>query len=204
MKEWFQIKKRHIYIQKLPFIYCKKIGDLIITEKIMDQKDVRNKTIHIAFSENEITQIDKYCKLNDIKLTTRTAFIREAIFDNIRRIKNPKDYSPIGQKFDGEQISEFLKEIKTSNKQQKEILNRLVIVDQIQTNFKVLKNMAKEPEIEKNEKLIVVLLTEHKKLKPLKIMKLSGLSSHKIYDVISNDNIFSINMNGEVVLKNGE
>ena len=64
--------------------------------------------------------------------------------------------------------------------------------------------MVKEPEIEKNEKLIIKLLKVHKKLKPLKIMKLSGLSSHKIYDVISNDNIFSINMNGEVVLKNGE
>ena len=64
--------------------------------------------------------------------------------------------------------------------------------------------MAKQPETEKNEKLIIALLKEHKKLKPLKIMELSGLSSHKIYDVISNDNIFSINMNGEVVLKNGE
>ena len=64
--------------------------------------------------------------------------------------------------------------------------------------------MSKHPEIEKNEKLVIELLTEHKKLKPLKIMKLSGLSSHKIYDVISNDNVFSININGEVVLKNGE
>ncbi|GAI59405.1 unnamed protein product [marine sediment metagenome] len=64
--------------------------------------------------------------------------------------------------------------------------------------------MAKQPEMEKNEKIIIELLTEHKKLKPLKIMDLSGLSSHKVYDVISNDNVFSININGEVVLKNGE
>ncbi len=64
--------------------------------------------------------------------------------------------------------------------------------------------MAKQPELEENEKIIIDLLTKHKKLKPLKIMKLSGLSSHKVYDVISNDNVFSINMNGEVVLKNGE
>ena len=170
----------------------------------MDQKDIRKKTIHIAFSENEITQIDKYCKYDEIKLTSRTEFIRQAIFEKIRRIENPEDNNPISKKFDGDQISEFLKEIKSSNKQQKEILKRLLIVDQIQTNFKMLKNIVKEPEIEKNEKLIIVLLTEHKKLKPLKIMKLSGLSSHKIYDVISNENIFSINMNGEVVLKNGE
>ena len=170
----------------------------------MDQKDIRKKTIHIAFSENEITQIDKYCKHDEIKLTSRTEFIRQAIFEKIRRIENPEDNNPISKKFDGDQISEFLKEIKSSNKQQKEILKRLLIVDQIQNNFKMLKNIVKEPEIEKNEKLIIVLLTEHKKLKPLKIMKLSGLSSHKIYDVISNENVFSINMNGEVVLKNGE
>ena len=170
----------------------------------MDQKDIRNKTIHIAFSENEVSQIDKYCKHDKIKLTSRTEFIRQAIFDKIRRIENPEVNNHISKKFDVDQISEFLKEIKSSNEQQKAILKRLIIVDQIQSNFKVLKNMAKQPEIEKNEKQIIELLTKHKKLKPLKIMDLSGLSSHKIYDVISNDNVFSINMNGEVVLKNGE
>ncbi|MBA7700214.1 hypothetical protein ES703_108923 [subsurface metagenome] len=170
----------------------------------MDHKDIRNKTIHIAFSENEISQIDKYCKHDKIKLTSRTEFIRQAIFDKIRRIENPEVYNHTNKKFDVDQISEFLKEIKASNEQQQEILRRLIIVDQIQTNFKVLKNMAKQPEMEKNEKIIIELLTKHKKLKPLKIMDLSGLSSHKVYDVISNDNVFSINMNGEVVLKNGE
>jgi len=170
----------------------------------LDQKDIRSKTIHIAFSENEVSQIDKYCKHDKIKLTSRTEFIRQAIFDKIRRIENPEVNNHISKKFDVEQISEFLKEIKSSNDQQKEILKRLIIVDQIQSNFKVLKDMAKQPEMEKNEKLVIDLLTEHKKLKPLKIMKLSGLSSHKTYDVISNENVFSINMNGEVVLKNGE
>ena len=166
--------------------------------------DIRNKTIHIAFSENEVSQIDKYCKHDKIKLTSRTEFIRQAIFDKIRRIENPEVNNQISKKFDVDQISEFLKEIKSSNDQQKEILKRLIIVDQIQSNFKVLKDMAKQPELEANEKIVIDLLTEHKKLKPLKIMKLTGLSSHKIYDVISNENVFSINMNGEVVLKNGE
>lgn len=158
----------------------------------------------MAFSENEVSQIDKYCKQDKIKLTSRTEFIRQAIFDKIRRIENPESYNHISKKFDVDQISEFLKEIKSSNEQQKEILKRLIVVDKIQSNFKVLKEMAKQPELEENENLLINLLTEHKKLKPLKIVKLSGLSSHKIYDVISNDNIFSINMNGEVVLKNGE
>ena len=175
-----------------------------ITKKRLDQKDIRNKTIHMAFSENQVSQIDKYCKQDKIKLTSRTEFIRQAIFDKIRRIENPESYNHISKKFDVDQISEFLKEIKSSNEQQKEILKRLIVVDKIQSNFKVLKEMAKQPELEENENLLINLLTEHKKLKPLKIVKLSGLSSHKIYDVISNDNIFSINMNGEVVLKNGE
>ena len=175
-----------------------------ITKKSLDQKDIRNKTIHVAFSENEISQIDNYCKHDKIKLTSRTEFIRQAIFDKIRRIEEPELYNSISKKFDVDQISEILKEIKSSNDQQKEILKRLIIVDQIQSNFKVLKDMAKQPELEANEKIVIDLLIEHKKLKPLKIMKLSGLSSNKIYDVISNENVFSINMNGEVILKNGE
>ncbi len=113
----------------------------------------------MAFSENEVSQIDKYCKQDKIKLTSRTEFIRQAIFDKIRRIENPESYNHISKKFDVDQISEFLKEIKSSNEQQKEILKRLIVVDKIQSNFKVLKEMAKQPELEESLLLGGALLT---------------------------------------------
>ena len=53
-----------------------------------DPKDVRTKMVHISFSENETEELDEYVK--ESSLTTRTAFIRDAIADKIIRIKNPE------------------------------------------------------------------------------------------------------------------
>lgn len=53
-----------------------------------DPKDVRNKMIHLGFSENDIEEIDEYVK--ESSLNTRTAFIRDAISEKINRIKNPE------------------------------------------------------------------------------------------------------------------
>ncbi|MHA1874889.1 MAG: ribbon-helix-helix protein, CopG family [Promethearchaeota archaeon] len=166
----------------------------------LNPQDKRNKLIHLAFSQNEITEIDKHVKQAN---TSRTEFIRQAIQDKIMKIENPELFNPASN-VNTSDFSEFLKEIKTSNKQQKIILEKLSIVKQIQDNFTLLKTIAKEPEIMENEKIIIDILKEHGPLKPLKIMDLADLRSHKVYDVISNENVFSININGKVILKNGE
>lgn len=58
--------------------------------KFKDTKDIRDKAIHLAFSENEITQIDTIVKEN--YYGTRTNFIRVAIFDKKMLLEKPELY----------------------------------------------------------------------------------------------------------------
>jgi len=167
----------------------------------IDPEDKRTKLIHLAFSPNEIQEIDKHVKQAN---TSRTEFIRQAIQDKIMKIKNPEMFDKTTSNFNPSEFDEYVRNIKLTVKQQNEILEKLAIVNQIQDNFTLLKSMAKQPEIAKNEKIIIDLIKEHGPLKPLKIMDLADLRSHKVYDVISNENVFSININGKVILKNGE
>ena len=162
-----------------------------------DPKDIRNKLIHLAFSENEITKIDKY--VDDGNYPTRTEFIRQAIFDKFDRTENPDLF--MTKTSNNGNLSEFLEEVRANTEQQKEILKTLPILNKIQQTLGILKTLTKQPEIEKNKKIVIDLLKKHKHLKPLKIMELSKLASHEVYDVISDDSLFIININGEVELK---
>lgn len=162
-----------------------------------DPKDIRDKMVHLAFSENEIISVDKY--VEECNYPTRTEFIRQAIFDKINRIENPELF--MTKTTNNGRISEFLEEVKANNEQQKEILKKLGILDEIQENLGILQTLTNRPEIEKNKKIVIELLKKHKHLKPLKIMELSKLASHEVYDVISDNSLFIININGEVELK---
>lgn len=162
-----------------------------------DPKDIRDKLVHLAFSENEIIEIDKF--VDEGNYPTRTEFIRQAIFDKINRIENPDLF--MTKTTNNGKISEFLEEVRANNEQQKKILKKLGILNEIQQTLGILKNLTKRPEIEKNKKIIIELLKKHKHLKPLKIMELSKLASHEVYDVISDESLFMININGEVELK---
>ncbi len=162
-----------------------------------DPKDIRDKMIHLAFSENEVTKIDKY--VDDGNFPTRTEFIRRAIYDKIDRIDNPEVF--MTKTVNNGRIFEFLEEVRANNEQQKEILKTLPILNEIQQTLGVLQTLTKRPEIEKNKKIVIELLKEHTHLKPLKIMELSKLASYEVYDVISDNSLFIININGEVELK---
>ena len=162
-----------------------------------DPKDIRDKMVHLAFSENEITKIDKY--VDNGNYPTRTEFIRQAIFEKINRIENPDLY--MTKTTNNDKISEFLDEVRVTNEQQKEILKKFTVLNEIQDTLGILQTLTKRPEIEKNEKIVIELLKKHEHLKPLRIMELSKLASHEVYDVISNKILFIINLNGEVELK---
>lgn len=162
-----------------------------------DQKDIRNKFIHLAFSENEITKIDKY--VDEGNYPTRTEFIRQAIFDKFNRIENPDVF--MTKTINNGEISDFLEEVRTNNEQLKKIFKILPTLHEIQQTLGILQTLTKQPEIEKNKKIVIELLKKHKHLKPLKIMEMSKLASHEVYDVISDDSLFIININGEVELK---
>lgn len=166
----------------------------------MENKEKRDKTVHIAFSKSELTNIDKYRKESN---STRSNFIRNAIYEKIRRIDNPNIFNNIGLG----PINQELLEKLINNQEKQEKLNKIIeqklkVIDQIYANLSLLEKSKENGELARNEQIVIELLKEHKHLKPMKLMKLSGLPSYRIYDVISNAKLFKINVNGEVELIN--
>lgn len=164
----------------------------------MENKEKRDKVVHIAFSENELNNIDKYCKDSN---STRSNFIRNSIYEKIRRIDNPNIFNGIGLG----PINQELLEKLINNQEKQEKLNKIIeeklnVIDQIYENLSILEKEKENGELARNEQIVIEILKEHKHLKPLKLMKLSGLPSYRIYDVISNSKLFKINVNGEVEL----
>ncbi len=158
----------------------------------------RDKIVHIAFTENEIKEIDKYRKEFN---TTRSNFIRNAITEKIRSIKNPNIYNGIGS-INKEILEKLLRNQEKQENYSKIISKKVETLDKILVNLALLKEERKN--LVKEEQIIIKLLKDHEKLKPLKLIELSELPSNVVYDVISNDKMFSITMNGEIKLNDND
>ena len=162
-----------------------------------DPKDVKNKLVHMSFSENELEEIEKY--VLESPVVTRTAFIREAISDKINRIKNPELF--MTKTVNNGKIGEFLDEIRGLTATQKQIVDQLKDFDELKSSLRTLQTFVRKTETHNNEKIIVDLLKTHKHLTPVKIIEKTELSEEEVIECISNDSLFAYNINGEVELK---
>jgi len=154
----------------------------------------RDRMVHIAFTENELKEIDEYRREFN---TTRSSFIRNAITEKIRIIKNPNIHIGIGS-INQELLEKLFINQEKQEKYHKIISKKVEILDKILVNLSLLREERKN--LVKEEQIIIKLLRDHEKLKPLKIIELTKLPINIIYDVISNDKLFGITMNGEVKL----
>ena len=161
-------------------------------------QDLRNKSVHLAFSENEIADLDKYREK-----TTRTQFIRQALNDKYIRIEHPEMFGGGSSSSNNENVLELLNKINISNDDIKKFL-KTTLVKEINKTLKVLKTMVNEPIVEKNKEIVINILKEHGKLRVPKLMELSNLRNHEFYDVISDDSLFSLSPKNEIEYINSE
>ena len=146
----------------------------MVKTNFKDEKDLRNKTIHLAFSENELNEIDKHVGKNS---TTRTAFIRDAIWRKITLKTSEQSTSQFSDS-NSDLIFEYLEEIKKD-------IKRMNITKEIQGIFSTLKMMSGENKASKNMEIVDKVLKEHDgKLKITKLMSETGLNG-LVYDVLA-------------------
>ena len=150
----------------------------------------RDKRIHIAFNESELEEIDKYRKESK---TTRSNFIRQAIFEKIRRIENPE--INIGNM---ENINDLMTQLLNGQKKQQEvnklIMERATTGKDLKNSFNALKGLVKNANGKIKRMKIINLLKAHGSLRINKLIELSGFSKETIYELIADQEIFSINL----------
>jgi len=150
----------------------------------------RPNLIHVGFTKEEKEDIIKYSGETNMKITE---FIREAIFDKIRKIKNPELFTT--QKgYESNDIKQVLSMVTENKEDVKKALEQLDSLIKIKGTLNGLSTMVHKPDLMEKELAIVELLKVHTSLKIQKIIELTGYSKENIYDIISNDKVFSIDI----------
>ncbi len=158
---------------------------------------VRNKIVHIAFTEGEKDIIKEYADNSDM---TASEFIRQAIRDKIRRIDNPEQISnqPVITSEILLKISkntDKLLELQQEKEREKEIIkNLLQTSDALQNEYHRLMEKGLMSELTEETNTIQNLLRGHKSLSPNQIIDMTNIEKDKVLFVITNLKLFKLNV----------
>ena len=160
---------------------------------------VRNKIVHIAFTEGEKTRIKEYA--DDSEMTV-SEFIRQATRDKIRRIDNPEQSNisnlPVITPEMLLKISkntEKLLELQQEKKREKDIIQTLLETSEaLQSEYHRLMDKGLMSELTEETRTIQNLLRGHKSLSPNQIIDMTNIEKDKVLFVITNLKLFKLNV----------
>lgn len=160
---------------------------------------VRNKIVHIAYSEGEKKKIRKYAEDSEM---TVSEFIRQATRDKIRRIDNPEQSNisnlPVITPEMLLKISkntEKLLELQQEKKREKEIIQTLLETSEaLQSEYHRLMDKGLMSELTEETHTIQNLLRGHKSLSPNQIIDMTNIEKDKVLFVITNLKLFKLNV----------
>jgi len=163
-----------------------------------DSNEIRNKIVHIAFTESEKEKYKKYAKESNETLSN---FIRLAIEDKVRIIENPEKYQDISYS------EETLREIKETQKKQlelqQELISRINDMKVLKDTFNALKPLVNSEEIKKYCQKLVSALKLYKQVsfeQALTLVELEEKDKYILHECIASNDKLEINENGEVCL----
>lgn len=161
----------------------------------------RDKIRSLAFTEAELKEIKKYAKYFNM---TQSEFIRQAIFDKIRRIENPNDFSAVNNP---EVMKQLLANQELIIQEQKLVKEKLKTVNGIKEGYKSLKSLMSEGIVKENlylkaDKLADLMKAHNNKgFTPKELHDLTGFDMKTIdLTLAGNSNRFGINENGRWIL----
>lgn len=160
---------------------------------------VRNKIVHIAFTEGEKSKIKKSADKSDM---TVSEFIRQAIRDKIRKIDNPEQSTISNIPVITPEIllkiaknTDKLLELQQEKKREKKIITNLLETSEaLQNEYHRLMEKGLMSELTEETKTIQNLLRGHKSLSPNQIIAMTNIEKEKVLFVITNVKLFKLNV----------
>ena len=160
---------------------------------------VRNKMVHIAFTEGEKKKIKKSADKSDM---TVSEFIRQATRDKIRKIDNPEQSTISNMPAITPEIllkisknTDKLLELHQEKKREKEIITNLLETSEaLQNEYQRLMEKGLMSELTEETKTIQNLLRGHKSLSPNQIIDMTNIEKDKVLFVITNVKRFKLNV----------
>ena len=174
----------------------------LISDKKMSQnnkeKKIRNKIVHIAFTQHEKEEIKDFASDSNM---TASEFIRDAIREKIKRIKNPEIMNQGSIQFNPELLLKISKDTQKlvelneeKEKRENAIKNILETSEAIQEEYKRLKEKGLMADLEKETIKIRKLLEGHKSLSRQQISDMTKIESNKVAIIITNKKFFKLNV----------
>lgn len=149
----------------------------------------RNKFIKFGVSVDEKESFQKYAK--DSKMSV-SEFIRQSIFEKIRRIENP-EVSSISQ-VNPLVLEQISRDMKKQIEMQKLVLKRQEQFNEITKTLELIQIYSKGRDLTNETDVIDNLFEAHKSLSQHQIIEKSGFDKDIVWAIISNQERYKVNI----------
>ena len=156
-----------------------------------EKGEKRDCMVHIAFFKQEKEEIKKLSKESNM---TASEFMRQAIFDKIRRIKHPELFTQTSNQVNPIFFEQITKELKKLNEKQEKILERDKIFNEMKKTLDLIQRFSIKQDLKEETVSILNLLKAHKSLSQEQIIEMTNFDKDIVFQVISNKKLFKLNI----------
>lgn len=161
-----------------------------------EKQDIR-AVFHLSITPKEKETIKLCSKASNMSMSE---FMRQAIFDKITRIDNP-EISSTSSNDDSKILAYMKKNDSRLAKMEKLLRERLSNGKVIKSSLEQIKSRVDSARLSFERDLVIKKLKSEGALSPKEISELTQISQNDVYEIISDDSIFTIDIiTGKVIL----
>lgn len=156
----------------------------------MSEKSVKSKSNRI-FIQVSLSKEEKYGIENSAKEKHQSMsdFCRVAIFDHIRRLKNPEVFNQqINAQINPIMIEQLMKNTKKMIKLQELTLERTNVMNEMNQTLSLIKKYSTQKGLEKERSVIIDLFKAHNSLSKQEIIDKTGFDKAIVLSIVSDLN----------------
>ena len=170
-----------------------------MVENEKGKKKYKYNFIQFSVSEDLRKDIEVYTEKSPFN--TISDFVRNAIEEKIRKLKNPKQSQSKTREVNPAIMEQYLKNSQKYNNLEEKILERMRIFDEMKADLELIKKYSLKQGLNPETDKIMNLLKAHKSLTIKQIIDKTNYDKDLIFQIVSNDKRFKLNMNGRIELK---
>jgi len=168
-------------------------------ENNKSRKKYKYKFIQFTVSEGLRKDIEVFTEKSTF--TTISDFVRNAVEEKIRKLKNPEQLQSKILEVNPAIVEQYLKNSQKYNSLEEKILERMKIFDEMKADLDLIKKYSLKQGLTSETTKIMNLLKAHKSLTIKQIIDKTNFDKDLIFQIVSNDKKFKLNMNGRIQLK---
>lgn len=155
--------------------------------------------IQFTVSDNLRKEIEEWTEKSTF--TTISDFIRNAVEEKIRLLKNPEvELSKSRNQIDSVLLNKILEKVEKSETLNKKLLEQMKEYEYMRKDLEQIKKFSIKQDLTQETEHIINLLKAHKSLTQKQIIEKTNLNKEIVFQIVSTDERIKLNMNGRFEL----